>query len=149
MELDRSVRHGCWDRPSSAEGPLLPSSLPPASLLLQPYPWASRDGHQNRQKMALLTRDSVPRISVDLNAKVSGKVSDPGFSACPPEFLFCPQEPLRFCPRGDGKPGATRTQSQTGTQSPWKSRTGLHFPGPLCQHHPSLAATSCPMPSRT
>lgn len=54
-----------------------------------------------------------------------------------------------FLLQGDRKPVETRTKSQTGRQTPWKSREErVGFPGPPGRRHPSLAATSCPMPSR-
>lgn len=116
MGLDRSVRHRFWGRPSSAKGIPLPPRPFSSLFSLAAKPCASKDSHQ---KMVLLGSALVSRISLDLDAKVSRKVSDPGSSACPPQFLVCPQEPLRFCPRGMGSqwkqgPGARQGDDHPG-----------------------------------
>lgn len=135
-----SVRHRCWGHPSSTEGyPCLPDlSLAAIPLGLQKHP--PNDGSA-RQAL-------VSWISVDLSVKVSRTVSDPG-SCLSNLSSSSALRRHRISAPGDGKPVETRTKSQTRKQPAWKSREErTHFPGSPHQHHPSLAATSCPMPSR-
>lgn len=122
-----------------------PSDLPPASFLLQPYPWVSRDSHQKwlswqgfgflnlcRSQCVSFHKSERYRLfclptSVPFSAPRSHWVSPPwGWEADGNQD----QEP-------DKK--AITLKEQGGTCAlPWAPR----------QHHPSLAATSCPMPSR-
>lgn len=114
-----------WGRPLPSRSSFSPFSLTATPLGLQD--WSHHDTQTGFGSPDLC---GSQRVRV-----VSRRVSDPGASACPPRFLLWPQEPLCFCP--------------TGTGSQWKqgprARLGDHAPG---WRHPSLAATSCPTPSR-
>lgn len=118
MGLDRGVRHRFWGHPSSAQGTPLPSRPFSSLFSLAAKPWASRDSHQ---KMALLGRALVSWISPDLHMKVPRKMSDPGSSACPPQFLLCPQEPLCFCSRGIGSQWKQGPRARQGDKHPGRA----------------------------
>lgn len=140
MGLDRSVRHRFWGHPSSALQTFLqPLFSCSQTLGLQRQPpkngsaWQgfgfldlSRSQHEGSQKNERSRLFCLP-TSVPL--------------VPPGAIVFLLQE--------DRQPVETRTESQTGRQSPWESREErVGFPGPPGRRHPSLAATSCPMPSR-
>jgi hypothetical protein len=77
---------------------------------------------KKKKKKALLSRALV---SAALKVKAPRKVSNPSSSACPPQFLFCPQEPLCFCSMGWEARG-NRDQKPS-----WKSKEeNVHFPRP-------------------
>lgn len=84
----------------------------------------------------MLGRASVPWICRSQRVRVSFQKSEQSrLFRLPTSVPSPPLEPLCFCPRGMG--------------SQWKqgprARLGNHPPG---RRHPSLAATSCPTPSR-
>lgn len=97
-----------------------PRSLGSASVHFFSCSHAPRlpDGHQNTQlcSAGLWFPGS---LQTDLNAREFPETRA-GSSACPPQFLFCSQEPLLLL-HGDGKPAETRTKSQTRNNHPGRA----------------------------